>query len=290
MKSSNFELNQLTRRAFGVVALSAIGAVPLLAKVPPRVLVVVAHPDDEYHFAVTIFRIVHELGGTVDQLVITNGEGGYKYSTIAEVVYGAPLTEESTGRNRLPEIRKQETLAAGRILGIRQHFFLDQKDAGYTLSAADTLAAWDTTSIRRSLEHVLTAHTYDFIFTLLPSEESHGHHKAAAVLALEAATATGLEQRPYVLAAEALSSQSNSPDISRLGLSQTEYNIWRTQAFGFHDALNFQIVANWVIAEHKSQGLFQMDAGRHDVERFWEFKQNNTGDRAEQLFVQLASR
>jgi N-acetylglucosamine malate deacetylase 2 len=110
------------------------------------------------------------------------------------------------------------------------------------------------------------------------------------VLALEAASAAELEQRPCVLAAEALSSHVNSPDVSRLGLSLIEYNIWRTQTFGFHDALNFQIVANWVIAEHKSQGLFQMDVGRHDVERFWEFKQNNTGDRAEQLFAQLAPR
>ena len=34
---------------------------------PPRVLLVVAHPDDEYYVAATVYRIASELGGTVDQ-------------------------------------------------------------------------------------------------------------------------------------------------------------------------------------------------------------------------------
>ena len=36
--------------------------------------------------------------------------------------------------------------------------------------------------------------------------------------------------------------------------------------------LDYQIVVNWVIAEHKSQGLFQMDSGKHDLEEFWLFE------------------
>jgi len=35
--------------------------------------------------------------------------------------------------------------------------------------------------------------------------------------------------------------------------------------------LNYQIVVNWVIAEHESQGLFQNDAGKHESEQFWLF-------------------
>jgi N-acetylglucosamine malate deacetylase 2 len=50
----------------------------------PRVLIVVAHPDDESCFAATVYQITHNLGGTVDQLLITNGEGGYRYSLLAE--------------------------------------------------------------------------------------------------------------------------------------------------------------------------------------------------------------
>src|SRR6266513_5463315 len=65
---------------------------------PPRVLIVVAHPDDESCFAATVYEIAHNLGGTVDQLVITNGEGGYRYSLLAESYYGVKLTDEAVGR------------------------------------------------------------------------------------------------------------------------------------------------------------------------------------------------
>jgi len=53
----------------------------------PKVLAVVAHPDDETQFAATLYKISHEMGGTVDVVMITNGEGGYKYSTLAEPIY-----------------------------------------------------------------------------------------------------------------------------------------------------------------------------------------------------------
>ena len=43
----------------------------------------------------------------------------------------------------------------------------------------------------------------------------------------------------------------------------------RGAQFGYGGALNYQIVVNWVIAEHKSQGLFQTDSGKHQLEQFW---------------------
>jgi hypothetical protein len=52
--------------------------------------------------------------------------------------------------------------------------------------------------------------------------------------------------------------------------------------------LNYDIIANWVIAAHKSQGLFQMDAGRHDVERFWRFEAS--GQRSEEIARKLFGR
>jgi len=56
-------------------------------------------------------------------------------------------------------------------------------------------------------------------------------------------------------------------------------------------SLNYQIIANWVIAAHKSQGLFQMDASRHDVERFWRFEVSGAGSEqaANKLFEQLGA-
>ncbi|MBK6879153.1 MAG: PIG-L family deacetylase [Ignavibacteria bacterium] len=53
------------------------------AEDPPKVLVVTAHPDDDAVFAATNYKIVHDLGGIVDLALVTNGEGGYKYSTLA---------------------------------------------------------------------------------------------------------------------------------------------------------------------------------------------------------------
>jgi len=41
---------------------------------------------------------------------------------------------------------------------------------------------------------------------------------------------------------------------------------------GYRDALSYQIVVNWFIAEHKSQGLFQTDSGKHQFEQFWVFE------------------
>jgi N-acetylglucosamine malate deacetylase 2 len=258
---------------------------------------VVAHPDDEYTFAVTAFRIVRELGGIVDQVVISNGEGGYRYSTFAESLYGFHLTDESAGRAHLPEIRKQETLAAGRILGIRQHYFLDQKDAGYTLDPSETLKTWDRTLLRSFLAKRLTSEKYDFVFTLLPNAETHGHHKAATLLALSVIDGLPEDQRPAILAAEPASSHDPARVFTQLeGYPLTRvhkdvYEVRRSQPLGFRDALSYQIISNWVIAAHKSQGLFQMDTSRHDLERFWCF--NAGSPRSEEsvrtLFGQLHS-
>jgi LmbE family N-acetylglucosaminyl deacetylase len=244
----------------------------------PRVLAVVAHPDDEYTFCVAIYRIVHELGGSVDQMVISNGEGGYRYSTFAEALYGFRLTNESVGPARLPQIRKEETLTAGRILGIRRHYFLDQKDAGLTLDPSEALKTWDQNLIRDSLAKQLTSDRYDMILTLLPNAETHGHHKAATLLALDAVDALPTERRPVVLAAEAYSSHEPPRKYNELAgypitrAGDDVYELSRAQALGHRNVLNHQIIANWVIAAHKSQGLFQTDAGRHDVERFWRFE------------------
>ena len=132
----------------------------------PKVLIVVAHPDDEYALAATVYRITHELGGIADQVVITNGEGGYRYSTLAESVYRVSLTRESDGRANLPSIRKAETRRAGEILGIRQHHFLDQRDSGFADNAAEAdTGNWDRRHIVSTLSSLLRREGYDFFGT-----------------------------------------------------------------------------------------------------------------------------
>jgi N-acetylglucosamine malate deacetylase 2 len=277
-----------------LAAILAIG--PLHAQPPIKVLAVVAHPDDEYAFAATTYRIARELGGTVDQLVISNGEAGYRYSILAEQIYGLHLTDEHVGRSNLPEIRKQESLAAGHILGIRRHYFLDQIDGGYTLDSAVALSSWDVKTIRATLDKLLQQGGYQYVFTLLPAEDTHGHHKAATLVALQAIAALPADRRPVVFGVDACASQDHAREFHELSgepltrVGGDVYSFRRSQAFGFRDALNYEIIADWVIAAHKSQGLLQMDAGHHDLERFWRFEISGGGSQglANRLFEALA--
>ena len=213
----------------------------------PKALLVMAHPDDEYALAATTYRITREIGGAADHVVVTNGEGGYRYASLAETVYGVAIARESDGRANLPAIRKQETLNAGRILGIRNHHFLDQTDSGFAGRCADaSCSGWDEPRIRTALAD------------LLIRDE---------------------ERRPVVLGVEAGRTEEDAypfaglPDhaVTRAASPAPVFSFDRNKGFGHNIALTYQIIANWVIAEHKSQGLFQTDYGRHDAERFWAF-------------------
>lgn len=254
----------LTRKEF-LFALAA----PILLSArtgPGKLLIVVAHPDDEYAFAATTYRLVHELGWTADQVVITNGEAGYRYSALAEAVYGKKLANERDGRANLPVIRKEETLSAGKILGIAHHYFLDQKDLGFaTVAAQADSSNWDRALVSDFLHGLLAREHYDAVFTLLPTAQTHGHHRAAAELAQEAVARLPKGERPLLFGAEP-GSRGAAP---RFAGRERALAVDRTASLGYHDALNYQVVVNWVISEHKSQGLFQMDCGKHELEQFW---------------------
>ena len=236
---------------------------------PGKLLIVVAHPDDEYACAATTYRLVRELGWTADQAILTDGESGYRYATLAEVFYGTGLTHEGDGRARLAAIRKQEAVRAGKVLGIRQHYFLDQKDAGFATDASSADSRnWDRPRLRAFLDDLLAGERYDAVFTLLPTAETHGHHRAATLLAMEAVSAMPEDRRPLVLGVDARA-KAAGPATFRGAAPLLVFD--RTAAFGYRNALNYQIVVNWVIAEHKSQGLFQIEYGKADSEQFWLF-------------------
>ncbi|ASU33942.1 PIG-L family deacetylase [Mucilaginibacter xinganensis] len=249
----------------------------------PRVLVVMAHPDDESTFSVTLYKIVKEQHGAVDLFVITNGEAGFKYCTLAEQYYGVALTDEKAGRTNLPRIRKKELLNAGKILGVSQYYFQDQADAHYGLDEKGPLdSTWNTALVQKHLTQLLKKKHYDFIFTLLPEPGTHGEHKAAAILALNTLATLPIADRPLILGA----TTQNKAD-STLGFSQyanyqgTEtitktpsFEVDRTASFSYKNRVNYKVIANWEIAEHKSQGFTQMTMNDGDLEEFWYFKSN----------------
>jgi LmbE family N-acetylglucosaminyl deacetylase len=264
------------------------------AQTPPKVLLVVAHPDDELVVAATVYRLAQELGGTIDQFVVTNGEGGYRYATLAEKVYGLELTREDVGRRELPDIRKRELLAAGKILGVRAHFFLDEPDVNNTANPNDVLdGAWKTEAVLTRLGDILAREQYGFVVTALPRDTLGGHHLAAALLTLRAVARLDEAERPVVLGAHF------TPDVFQVAAADEragfagapDFDFDRTRTFGFNNALDYQIVANWMIAEHKSQGLYQTNMGRSAHEYLWIFNRDvaRNRERAQALFAQLAA-
>jgi LmbE family N-acetylglucosaminyl deacetylase len=289
----------MTRHAF-LLALPAVALDSRVDAETPRqkLLIVAAHPDDEYAFAATTYRLTRELGWAADHVVITNGEAGYRYSTLAEAVYGLGLAAERQGRSRLPAIRKRETLAAGKVLGIRRHYFLDQRDSGFATDAANASTDnWDRAAVLSFLTGLLHRERYDAVFTLLPTPETHGHHRAATLLALEAAVTLPEDRRPLLLAADPCAATSPTElfgglpatPLTRTRDRRPVFVFNRDAHFGYRDALNYQIVVNWIIAEHKTQGLFQTDSGKHQLEQFWLFEASgrDADSRARELAAHL---
>lgn len=275
-------------------------AVPALAaeKVSgsPKILAVVAHPDDEYAFAASAYRFTHELKATVDQIVITNGEAGFRYSQLAEAYYGLPLTTEAVGRDRLPALRKAEAERAGRILGIRKHWFLDQRDARFTLNGREAFSGiWDTDFVAQFLSAKLKQEKYDFVVIMLPTPETHGHHQAAGLLTAEAVRRLPESERPVLLGAEASGTEAPSfkaradNPLFETASAEPGWRVNRLDAVPGQPALSYNVIVNWVIAEHKSQGLFQTESGKHSFENFWLFETNSPSavQKTEDLFRSL---
>lgn len=245
-----------------------------------KVLLVVAHPDDESECAAFVYRVTHELGGTVDQVVVTNGEAGARYSAPAEAYYGLPFNEKEAGRKSLARIRRRELLRASRILGIRHNYFFKQKDTGFTFDVREGLQAWDVEAIRQELAGLLQREKYDLVLTLLPSPGTHGHHQTVAQLTLEAVAHLKPEERPAALGVQTATAESTPDDFSELEGYPLTRTTTREPAWTFdrraplhgHHALDYSIVVHWVMAEHKSQGIFQMEYGRRTHECFWLFE------------------
>jgi hypothetical protein len=184
-------------------------------------------------------------------------------------------------------------------LGIQHQWFLNEKDDRFTLDAGESLQrSWHEERILRVLQQRLSKGHYDFVFVLLPSEQTHGEHKAASILALESVERLPASRRPIVLGAQA-GGGDPAPYTSLLGYSLTatdspspQFQFDRNTCFGYRESLSYQIVVDWVIAEHKSQGLFQTRCQQDRFENFWLFTVNRTSaaGEAESLFAAVRPR
>jgi LmbE family N-acetylglucosaminyl deacetylase len=137
-----------------------------------RVLYVAAHPDDEntnllaYLENVALVRTAY--------LSLTRGDGG----------------QNLIGSEQGPElglIRTQELLAARHVDGAEQ-FFTRARDFGFSKSPEETLRIWDRAAVLADVVTVIRRFRPDVIVTRFQPEktDTHGHHTASAILALEA--------------------------------------------------------------------------------------------------------
>ncbi len=252
-------------------------------------------------FAATVYKITHTLKGNVDLALVTDGSGGFRYAHLAEPIYGLELTDERVARHHLPAIRKGELMSGGRIIGLRNYFFLDELDHQYTENVDTVLNhVWDASAVRSRLREIMARGRYDFVFVHLPIPNFHAHHKAASILALEAAAQLPAGGRPVVLGGF-VGSRNDSTQFFREFTEHLGYPITRVtpgldpfifdrnQPLSPDGRLNYQIVVNWLISAHKTQGTMQLLMNRGDTERFWVFEMNGAEApaRAEALFRRL---
>jgi LmbE family N-acetylglucosaminyl deacetylase len=216
-----------------------------------------------------------------------------------EPIYGLDLTAEVVARQHLPAIRKQEVMAGGAIVGIRDYFFLDEYDHEFTLNVDTVLGTvWDSTFVRSRLAQIMERGSYDFVISLLPFEQNHRHHKAATILAIDAAASLSLERRPIVLGGYPYQPPGAAPmEFEGLpnftqttvtgGQPLTSFDL--LQKFGFNNRLDFRIISNRVIAEHKSQGTVRllMNSGERECYRYFDVNGPDGRQRTVDLFEAL---
>lgn len=268
----------------------AFGLAPVPAIAPVKALLVVAHPDDESECAAAVYRITHELDGLVDQVVVTNGEGGHSYAAPAASYYRLPLHKKE-GRADLIRIRREEQLRASRTLGIRHTYFLDQPDTGVTTDVEEPVRSWDVELLKSRVSRLIERENYDVVIVLLPTAETHGHHKAVAVLTLEAIERLPAGQRPTVLGAQTEESSAfaglDGYPLTRAADTHPVWSFDRRTPLKCHPALDHSIIVNWAVSEHKSQGFFQMESTRRRHEHFWLFE---TGGDARERWLRVSER
>jgi LmbE family N-acetylglucosaminyl deacetylase len=266
----------------------------------PKVLIVTSHPDDETTFPVTIYKIVHDLKGVADLVLMTDGQGGYRNTELASAYYGLNLLDSLIGRTYLPAIRKRELMASGKIMGIRNFFFLDQKDDFYSQNPKSYIEGikWDVPMIEKKLDQILSLNSYDYVFVLLPTSDQHGHHKTASLLALRAVKRLsgkkpivlgGLEMNKPQLDSLNFQGLSGYPE-SKINKSAPVFTFDRTVRFGFLNLVSYMIIHDWTIAEYKSQGDTQNNyINKFGIEAFWYFDINSADGipKVQKLFENL---
>lgn len=267
----------------------------------PKILVITAHPDDETTFSVSLFKITKELKGTVDMAVMTDGGGGFADAQLGAMYFDLPITDSIVARTHLPMIRKQEIINAAKIMGIRNIYFMEQPDDFYSTNIEPYISGknWDIPYVEKRIDILLEERNYDFVFTLLPEAGQHGHHKTAVLMGLRAVKRFKGPHKPIIIAGSTKINGNKDTEFTMLtGFPETKINataphfrLNRSYRFAENDKLSYKIVADWVIAEYKSQGAIQENAiHKVDEEVYYYYDMNDSSgiEKVKKLFEDLS--
>ncbi len=146
-----------------------------------RVLMVGAHPDDEY--TPLIARLALEDGADVAYLSLTRGEGGQNGI--------GPELGEGLGL-----LRTEELLAARRVDGARQ-FFTRAYDFGFSKNAEEAFQHWPREELLRDAVWVIRRFRPDVVVNVFSGtpRDGHGQHQVSAIIGREAFEAAGDPRR-----------------------------------------------------------------------------------------------
>ncbi|HEU0079779.1 MAG TPA: PIG-L family deacetylase, partial [Longimicrobiaceae bacterium] len=153
-----------------------------------RVLMVGAHPDDEY--TPLLAHLALGEGADVAYLSLTRGEGGQNG-------IGTELGEA------LGILRTEELLAARRADGAEQ-FFSRAYDFGFSKNADEAFRHWPREELLRDAVAVVRRYRPDVVVTVFSGTpaDGHGQHQVSAIVGREAFEAAGDPRRfPEQLAA-----------------------------------------------------------------------------------------
>ncbi|HEV2735997.1 MAG TPA: PIG-L family deacetylase, partial [Longimicrobiaceae bacterium] len=153
-----------------------------------RVLMIGAHPDDEY--TPLLAHLALGEGADVAYLSLTRGEGGQNG-------IGTELGEA------LGILRTEELLAARRADGAEQ-FFTRAYDFGFSKNADEAFRHWPREELLRDVVAVVRRYRPDVVVTVFSGTpaDGHGQHQVSAMVGREAFEAAGDPRRfPEQLAA-----------------------------------------------------------------------------------------
>lgn len=152
--------------------------------IPRRVLVILAHPDDELPIAPAL-AIEARMGARVQIAYATRGEAGPGVSGMDK--------GEELGRARL-----KEALCASEALGLRAPKFMDYGDGKLTDRPQDENSP--ALMLKQELEGYITGERPDLIITWGPDGGyGHGDHRMVSAIVTQVVQAMPADLRPHLI-------------------------------------------------------------------------------------------